>query len=186
MSNLNNVTSAEELQAKIEGKMYDYFTFPVLDITIKYRRPDLLKLSFNDSLPNAVASLVIDSYKKNIEGISPAEYKKSLKDNKIEADDALVKDLSVKGYKLLATLSVSHRIMDVEESDFSNNVLSWNDVPEEDAIAFIFHIINKAQTADAPGGETSNEDVINFPDGKRRAKRNLASASVQDVRESAE
>lgn len=170
-----NITSADELRQKIEEKRYDYFTFPVLDITIKYRKPDLLKLSFNNSLPSALAAIVINSYKEAVGGTDMEEYQKKHKDQKLEADDDLVKDLDTKGYILLSELAVSHRFLDVEQSDPENNLIAWKDVPEEDAIAFLLNLINKAQVAKtATGGEVSGSDIASFPDSKRVSKRNTA------------
>jgi hypothetical protein len=181
-----NTTSADELRQRIEEKRYNYFTFPVLNITIKYRRPDLLKLSFNNSLPSALAAVVIEGYKEAVGGTTIEDYQQKMQDKKIETNDELIKDLGKKGYTLLSELSVSHKFMDVPESDFDASpiaLISWVDVPEEDAIAFLMHIIQRAQVAkNASGGETSNEDVASFPDSRPVPQRNSTGKSRKAVR----
>lgn len=170
----NQITSASELAAKIEAKRYDFFTFPVLDITIKYRRPDLLKLSFNKALPTFIADTVIDSYKEAISGTDMREYQKAKAEEGVKANEDVIKDLSTKGYNLLTELCVSHTIIN-GLSDLDNGVISWNDIPEEDAIAFLMNLINRASVSQTKtGGEVTSEDVINFPDGKRKSKRSSA------------
>jgi hypothetical protein len=181
----NKITTASELEAKIAG-LDNYFTLPILDVTIKYRRPDLLKLSLNNHLPSVMAAAVIESYKEAVGGADLQAYRESLKEKKIEADDKLIGDLSTKGYNLLKDLCVSHKILDVEQSDPANNLISWRDIPEEDAMSFLVHIINstqKVQTRD--GGEMSLEDITDFPEGVRKSKRSNAGANGKAVREAA-
>ncbi len=175
---MTNITSAAELREKIQSKRYDTFTFPVLEITVKYRKPDLLKLSFNKSLPGAIADAVIGSYKEAMSGVDPEEYKKRLAANKTEADEDLVRDMSTKGYILLSELCTSHKIMDVPESDPENGLIAWSDIPEEDSIAFILNLLNKAQVSTtAQGGEISTEEIIDFPDSPKVPKRDTARKS---------
>lgn len=179
------VTSGQALRDKIESKRYEYFTFPVLEITVKYRKPDLLKLSFNNSLPAVLADAVIDAYKESVNGTDAAEYREKIKNKNLEADNDIVKDLRDKGYKLLEDLVTSHRILNVPESDLDNNIISWDDVPENDALAFVFHLMNKAQEVDTEGGTVSANDIETFPNRQRKSKRNLASASGEAVRSEA-
>lgn len=168
-------TAAEELREKIESKRYDTFTLPTLEITVKYRKPDLLKLSYDKALPAALADIVIDSYKSVAAGIDQDVIKKKAETAKLEADDTFLKELSSKGYNLLSVLVVSHKIMDVAESDPENLLISWQDIPEEDSIAFLIHLLNKAQTGKtAEGGEVSYEEIKEFPDSKRSTKRSTA------------
>lgn len=168
------VTSAAEMQQKIEERRYAYFVLPSLDVTIKYRKPDLLKLSFNNSLPSMMAESVIAAYRANVEGHAES-YLTELKEKRITADDTLLKELSEKGYELLKELCSSHKILNVPQSDFENNIISWLDIPEEDAIAFLINLLEKAQKiATAQGGEVSADDITTFPDGKRGGKRNTA------------
>lgn len=171
-------SSLAELKSKIEANRYDFYTLPVLDITIKHRKPDLLKLSYNNDLPASMAATIIDAYKEAVGGTNMEEYMSSASD-KITSDDNLVKDLSVKGYVLLQKLSVSHRFIDVPESDLEAQpvpLISWNDVPEEDAISFLMHLLQQAQKAKTvDGGEITSEEVSTFPEGKRGANRRPAS-----------
>lgn len=170
----NQVTSPEEFQRHVEEKRYSYFSFPVLEITIQYRKPDLLKLAFNKSLPAVMADTVIKAYKAHLSGAAAA-YEKEMKEKTIEASDELVSDLREKGYQLLKELCSSHKILDVPQSDFANNVISWLDIPEEDAIAFLLHLLNSAQVSTTTeGGEMSAKDIQDFPDGKRVPKRHIA------------
>lgn len=172
---MTNITTAAELREKIQSKRYSTFTFPVLEITIQYRKPDLLKLSLNKSLPGAIADAVITSYKEALNGVDRQEYEKRLKSQKREADLELVKDMATKGYTLLSELTTSHKILDVPESDPENNLIAWADIPEEDAIAFILNLMEKAQFSKTKqGGEISTEEVVEFPDGKQVGKRTTA------------
>lgn len=185
----NQITSVEELRQKIESKRYDYFTFPVLDITVKYRKPDLLKLSLNKSLPLFIADAVIESYKEAVGGTDMAEYQQKKLAEGIKADDQLVEDLSKKGYELLSSLCESHAIKDVPESDFDTTppLIAWKDVPEEDSIAFLLNLINRAQVGTTKsGGEVASEDVTTFPDGERKPKRSTVRKDGQAVRQSAQ
>lgn len=172
---MNNITTGQDLAAKIEANRYDFFTFPKLEITVKYRKPDLLKLSINKSLPAAMAAAVIEAYKEAVGGADMAEYAKQAESKKLEPDDELVSDLSQKGYILLNNLVVSHKIMDVPESDVNAEpvpLISYNDVPEEDSIAFLMHLIQKAQEARTQsGGIVTSEDVTTFSNTKRSTKR---------------
>ncbi len=168
------ISSPDDFRQKIQTKRYGFFTFPQLEATIQYRMPDLLKLAFNNSLPAFLAEQVIAAYKAYVSGNSEA-FLRDLKEKSVEADDSLIKDLSERGYELLSDLCVSHRIMNVPESDFDSKplpLISWNDIPENDAIAFTTHLITAAQTADTKdGGEVSAADIATFPDGERVKKR---------------
>lgn len=169
-----DISSAADIRQKIEEKRYAYFTFPVLDFTIKYRKPDLLKLSFNNALPTLMAQSVIAAYRANIEGHT-SEFMDELKGKPVVADDTLLHELRDKGYELLKELCVSHKILSVPQSDFENEVIAWNDIPEEDALAFLLNLLGGAQkAATLDGGEMSSGDIVTFPDGKRSRKRSSA------------
>lgn len=186
--NMNQITTGSSLRDKIEAKRYDHFTFPVLDVTIKYRKPDLLKLSLNKSLPQAMANAVIDAYKEAVGGSDMEGYAKEAANKKLEADDTLIKDVDEKGYALLEELCTSHKIMDVPASDFETNppLISYKDIPEEDAIAFLLHVIQRAQTGTTvSGGEISSTEITDFPDNGRSAKRGNAGKNGKAVRISA-
>lgn len=187
---MNEITQGSALREKIESRRYDTFTFPILDITIKYRKPDLLKLSLNKSLPLAMASAIISAYKEAVGGADMEEYAKEAANQKFNADDAMIKDLSEKGYTLLQELSESHVFLDVQQSDFEAQpkaVIAWKDVPEEDAIAFLLNLIQKAQVGKTKsGGEVSAEDITSFSDGKRSAKRSTTRSNGQAIRQSAQ
>jgi len=189
MNNLQ-ATPASELQAKIEAKRYNYYTLPILDVTVKYRKPDLLKLSFNKQLPSFLADLVIKSYKEAIDGADMQAYQESLKKQKIGVDEELIKTLGPKGYALMSDLIVSHKVMDVPESDFSATpvpLISWVDIPEEDAIAFLFNLINTSQgTIETEGGEVTFEEVATFPSGEQVTERDISSKSRKPVRKVSE
>lgn len=173
---MSNITTGQELRDKIEAKRYDTFTFPVLEITIKYRKPDLLKLSLTNSLPAAMADAVITGYQEVMSGTDPTAYKDKVQDKKVDVSVDLVKDVSNKSYVLLSELCVSHKILDVPLSDTDNNLIAWCDIPEEDAIAFLVNLINKAQVAQTTsGGEISSGEIVEFPDGKPMPKRNSTS-----------
>jgi hypothetical protein len=181
----NQITPAADLAAKIEAKRYDYFTFPILEITIKYRKPDILKLALNKALPAVMASAVIRAYKANVEGRTK-EVQAELASEKVEATDEFLGQLEDRGYLLLKELCVSHKILDVPQSDFENSVISWTDIPEEDAMAFLLNLIKKAQNAaNAQGGEMSGEDIVEFPDGGRSTKRSSTSKNGKNVRQAA-
>lgn len=180
---MTEITTAETLAEKIERVQGNYFTFPILDVTIKYRRPDLLKLSLNNDLPAVMAATIIESYKEALGGVDLAEYQAKLKDRKVEPDTNLLEDMAKKGYGLLAQLCVSHKILDVPQSDPVNNVISWKDIPEEDAMAFLVHVINSIQTVKTKdGGEMSYDDITNFPEEKRVTKRGNARTDGKAVR----
>jgi hypothetical protein len=173
----NKVTSSlEDLKSKIEANRYDYFTLPVLDITVKYRKPDMLKLSLNNSLPGAMADVIINAYKEAVGGADMEQYKENAK-NTIKPDNNLIQELDKKGYILLSELVVSHKFLDVPESDLDAQpipLISWIDVPEEDAIAFLLNLVNSAQKAKTVnGGEVTSDEVTEFSGRKRRTKRSI-------------
>lgn len=174
--NMNNqVTTADVLAQKIEEKRYSYFTFPILEVTIKYRNPDLLKLSLNKTLPTFIADAVIESYKESIGGGDLEKFQEEKLKNGIDANDEVVQDLSKKGYELLSTLCVSHAILNVPESDLAAQpvpLVAWKDIPEEDSIAFLLALIQRSHVAKTDnGGEVTLNDVTEFPEGKRKSKR---------------
>jgi hypothetical protein len=173
-----NISTSADIKQKIEERRYGYFTFPTLEFTIKYRNPDLIKLSLNGSLPAFLADQVIGAYKANIEGTTE-QFKESLRKQKVEADDKLLQELRDRGYNLLEELSYSHRIMNVPESDLDNNIISWDDIPEMDAMAFVMHLVGEAQKSQTEtGGEVSTDDIITFPDGRGGDKRRIARKNV--------
>src|SRR5690606_27387451 len=130
-----------DLQARIAEKNYLTFTFPVLNITVQHRRPNLLSLSIDGSLPAALADAVIKAYKGTFNGENLTELQQKMAEQN-QIDEKAIADFRNKGYKLLTELVVSPKIMDVPESDFSTNppLVSWKDIPEEDALAFVMHI----------------------------------------------
>lgn len=169
MTNINLPTAAE-LEAKVLKTRYAYFTLPTLDIQIKYRKPDLLKLSFNHTLPQILADNIIKAYKAQVAGDDAEAVIADAKG--LQITDEVVAELAPKGYLLLKELCVSLKILDVPQSDFSNEILAWVDIPENDALAFLMHLIGQAQVSEtATGGEVTLEDVNSFPDGKRGSKR---------------
>lgn len=170
---MNTISTADDFRQKVQANRYGLFTFPQLGTTIEFRMPDLLKLSFNNSLPAFLAEQVIAAYKAHVSGNS-SNFLEELKSKQPEVDDDLIKDLAGKGYQLLSNLCVSHKIMDVPESDFKTEpaLISWNDIPENDAIAFTTHLLTAGQSVDTKeGGEMSAEDIVSFPDSPRSKKR---------------
>lgn len=171
---MNNISTADEFRQKIEANRYGFFTFPQLDVTIKYRMPDLLKLSLNNQLPSFLAEQVIAGYKSFVNGTTQ-DFLDELKTQHVDVSDDLVKELATKGYKLLTELCVSHKIMDVPESDFDVQpipLVAWSDIPENDSIAFTTHLMVANQTVKTKdGGEMSTTDIADFPDGQRVKKR---------------
>lgn len=170
----NTVTTADVLKQKIQDNRFDLFTLPILEVTIKYRKPDLLKLSLNNSLPTAMADSVVEAYKEALGGTDYEEYQRTAAEREIKPNKELVEDVSKKGYNLLEKLCVSHKILDVPESDPDNDLIAWDDIPEEDAISFLINVLNKAQTARTKdGGEMSAEDITTFPGKRRSNKRSI-------------
>lgn len=177
-----SVTSGAALAERLKSTKL-LFTLPVLDITIQYRKPDFLKLSFNKSLPEGLAAQIIEVYRAQVKGEGD-QYTKDMQNKPLDIDDQFLKDLREKGYTLLKELCTSHKILDVPQSDPDNDVISWTDIPEQDAISFLLHLIESAQTAKTKaGGEISQAEVADFPDGKPVRKRNTARAHGKDVRE---
>jgi hypothetical protein len=173
---MTQITTASELQAKLEKNRYDYFTFPQLEITVKYRTPDMLKLSFQNQLPSVMADTIIEAYRELVGGSTEADIKNTLQEKqaKFKADDDYLKDLASKGYNLLKELCVSHKVWEVEFSDPENDLISWKDIPEVDALAFLMHIVQKAQQVQTKGGGVSSEELTSFPEGTRSKKRRVA------------
>lgn len=175
---MTNVTSASDFEARVEAKRYSYFTLPVLEVSVKYRKPDVLKLALTHSLPTAISDQVIKVYKAGMDG-NVDSVRSEVENTKIFADDNFLTEIRDKGYILLKELCVSHKILDVPQSDFSNDVVSWNDIPEEDAIAFLMHLINQANTSTTvEGGEVSKEDIETFPNSKPVKQRRNAREHV--------
>jgi hypothetical protein len=177
------ITSIEEAKRLIGERQYRVFTFPILGITFKYRRPDMLKLSLSGSLPTAMAEVIIDAYKTQMNGGSMEDFTETHKSLK-NVDEELLKELRGKGYGLLRDLVTSHKMLEVPESDVDNNIISWNDIPEEDAMSFMLHLIDAVQTsATADGGEVSVKEVTNFPNKKQVSKRNTTGKNRESVRQ---
>lgn len=177
-------TSASEAIRLIEERRYSYFTFPTLQITIKYRNPDMLKLAMNKQLPLAMADIIIDAYKTQLAGGNVDDLQEKHKN--FEMDDQFLAEVREKGYNILSELCTSFTILDVKQSDPESGVLAWKDIPEQDAMAFLSHLMLQLQrTALAEGGETTSDEVASFPDGTRLPKRNSARKSGKDVRQAA-
>src|SRR5690606_11125453 len=105
-----------------------------------------------------------------------------------QIDEKAIADFRNKGYKLLTELVVSPKIMDVPESDFSTNppLVSWKDIPEEDALAFVMHIFQVGnKTTEDAGGEMSSADILPFSDEKQMSERHPTRKKRKAVRDSA-
>lgn len=162
----------KEIAKENLAKLREYFTFPTLNITIQYRRPDILKLSYNNALPTLMADAVIKSYKAKVEGRTEEN---AFDTTNFEATPEFLIELREKGYVLLEKQCTSHKILKVPESDIDNDVISWDDIPEEDAMAFLMHVINRTEVTNTSGGEVSVKEVTSFPDSKRKSKRGTTS-----------
>lgn len=165
------ITSFDEAKRLIQAKRYSEFTFPTLEISFEYRKPDILKLAYNGHLPAQMAEAVIRAYKLRLSGGDTTQFEKELADT--EVSDELLKELTEKGYLLLKDLGVTYKFLNVGQSDIDNGIFAWADVPENDAIAFLLHLLNDARNAEVEdGGEMSEDDITSFPDAKRGRKRN--------------
>ena len=181
----NLITSKEETRRLIEERRYKYFTFPELGLTVQYRKPDMLQLALNNSLPATLADIVIESYKLQMKGADTTELQK--RGANLELDNELLTQLRGKSFEMLTNLVTSHRILNVPESDIDNDVISWKDVPEVDAMGFLMHVIYTAQTSETEGGgEVQMKDLETFPNGKQVSKRNSPRKNRQNVRKAAQ
>lgn len=177
----DTLTSIEQAKRLIEERRYKYFTLPSLGLTIQYREPDMLQLALNNSLPALLADLVIEAYKIQMKGGSLDDVKK--RDADVEITNEILGELRGKSYDIMASLCVSFKILNVPETDLDSGVISWKDIPETDAMAFLLHIINMAQnSATEGGGEVSMNDLKTFPDGKQVSKRTSSRKNRSDVR----
>jgi len=169
------VTPLKDLQKIVEEKTLLYFTFPVLTITFQYRKPNFLQLSLNGDLPGMIADAVLEGFGKVTQGKTIDEISSDVAGKEIEDQNQFVKDVRESGYALLRKLCVSYKIMDVPTSDFENGILSTNDIPEEDAMAFFAHIVNDSRvSATEDGGEITADELSTFPEQGRGKKRSAS------------
>lgn len=175
---MSNVTNFEEAKRLLNQNRFLTFTLPTLQITIEYRKPDLVKLAMRKALPSFMADAVLKAYKAQLAGREVTE------DNLPNfEDDNVVTEIHEKGYTLLSELTTSLIIKDVPNSDLDNGLLAFIDIPEVDAMAFLIHLIQEARTQ---GGEVSYEETIDFPDGEQSGKRSSSRKNGKDVRAVAE
>lgn len=147
----------ESILAKLESLENFEFTLPTLKETITYRKLDIIEGSVNGSMPNFIASKILDKMKQSLNGEQDTET-----DNKIESTDQDVKDLLIK-----ATETWEKAVIDpkLEMSDIVR-------IPSEDRIAWFMDAITQSYSSKTTSGsEVSLGEVATFP-SKGTSRRN--------------
>lgn len=147
--------SSESFLAKLERNNTRTFFLPSLKEEITYRKMDVIESSVNNSLPNFLASRVLDAMKKSVGGEEITTEKISLKD-----DD--IKDLLIRATEMWKKLVIEPSLSDEQVVQ----------VPSEDRLAWFLNAIAESQQSETErGGVLSADEVATFP-GKRGSKRN--------------
>lgn len=120
---------------------------------------DVIESSVNRSLPNFLATRVLNAMKISVEG-------RSLQDETPEpVNDEDIKELLVRGTEMWKKLVIDPKLSDEQVVQ----------IPSEDRLAWFLNAIAESQQAETKGGGVINaEEVANFPDeggGKRNTKR---------------
>lgn len=147
--------SKETFLAKLEKNNIRTFTLPILQEEITYRKLDVIESSVNHSLPDFLASRVLDGMKKTLGGQQPQEVEIQLEDK--DMVDFLVR----------ATETWEKLVIDPK--------LSMDEIVQIDAIdriGWYGHAIAESQQAETKGGGVLTAADVETFSNERANKRN--------------
>ena len=147
--------SLESFLSKLERNNTRTFTLPVLQEQITYKRMDVIEASVNKSLPNFLASKVLETMMTSING-------KSVTDEPLDLKDQDIQDLLVRATEIWKKLVIDPKLPDDKIVE----------IPSEDRLAWFLNAVAESQQSEtAGGGVVDAGEVATFP-GKRRNTRN--------------
>lgn len=147
--------SLENFLAKLEKNNTRTFLLPLLQEEITYTKMDVIESSVDNSLPNFIASRVLDTMKKSVGG-------DVLEEQKINLEDEDIKDMLIRATEMWKKLVIDPKLNDEQLVK----------VPSEDRIAWLLNAIVESQQSETKGGGTiTAEEAVTFPD-KRTSRRN--------------
>lgn len=151
--------STESFLDKLKNINTRTYTLPILQEEITYKKMDVIESSINRSLPNFLASRVLETMKKAVAGQeTPVSEIPDLED-----DD--VRELLVKATEMWKKLVIEPKLTDEQVVE----------IPAEDRLAWFLNAVAETQQSDVRGGGVVNAtEVASFPDeggSKRNTKR---------------
>lgn len=151
--------SVQSFLAKLQ-KLDEYtFLLPTLQEEIKYKKLDVIEASINGSMPNFIASKVLEVMKNGLNGNDTSTSTPS----DVSNDD--VKDILIKATEMWDRCVLDPKL----------TMEQIVQIPSEDRIAwFMDAVTNSYSSKTESGGEVAATDVANFPDSgtsKRNSKR---------------
>lgn len=147
--------STESFLAKLEKNNTRTFILPSLQEEITYKKMDVIESSVNKSLPNFLASKVLNAMKKSVAG-------DAIEEEKINLNDDDIKDLLIRATEMWKKLVSDPQLTDEQIIE----------IPSEDRLAWFMNAIAESQEAKTQGGGVVNAaEVSDFP-GKGRNRRN--------------
>lgn len=154
--------SLESFLSKLEKENTRTFTLPSLQEEITYKKMDVIESSVNRSLPNFLASRVLDAMKKSVGG-------KPLDTDPPELNDDDIKDLLIRATEMWKKLVVDPKLND-------DQIVQ---IPSEDRLAWFMYALSESQQSETKGGGViTAEEAATFPEqrgNKRNSKRSTDS-----------
>lgn len=143
--------SNETFLAKLEKNNTRKYLLPILQEEITYKKMDVIESSVNKSLPNFLASKVLNAMKKTVAG-------EKIEEEKIDLNDDDIKDMLVRATEMWSKL--------VKEPSLSMEQIV--EIPSEDRLAWFMNAIAESQEARTQGGGVVNAaEISDFPDKTR-------------------
>lgn len=156
--------SMESFLAKLEKNSTRTFILPSLQEEVTYKKMDVIEASINNSLPNFLASRVLDAMKKSVGG-------ETIQEEKIKLEDEDIKQLLQRATEMWEKLVIEPKL----------NIEQIIEIPSEDRLAWFLNAIAESQKTETKGGgELNAVEVANFP-RKRRNRRNTERSPDSEV-----
>lgn len=156
--------SVESFLSKLEKNNTRKFTLPTLQEEVTYKRMDVVESSINHSLPNFLASRVLETMKKSINGVEDTPTVPDISDQDLT-------DLLVRATEMWRKLVVEPKLPDDKIVE----------IPATDRLAWFLNAVAESHESDTVGGGKINAaEAANFPN-KRGNKRNSERSSDSEV-----
>lgn len=154
------MSKTESFLSKLKTLSTYKFTLPFLQEEITYRKLDVIEGSIDGSMPNFIASKVLEVMKKGLVG----------KDLEVDASDASNED--VKELLQKATAVWEKAVIDPKLK-----IDEIVQIPSEDRIAWFLEAVSQSYSSQTTSGsEVSVADVSSFPE-ERTSRRNAKRSS---------
>lgn len=156
--------SVESFLAKLK-KLEEYtFLLPSLQEEIKYKKLDVIEASINGTMPNFIASKVLEVMKSGLKGDQVSS------DVPTDVNNDDVKDILIKATEMWERCVIEPKL----------SMEQIVQIPSEDRIAwFMDAVTNSYSSRTTSGGEVGATDVANFPDGRTRKRNSKRSADSE-------